>query len=157
MAELAPLLGPGNTLARELMTRASQRDDPVFCAVETLTKGLEIALPEGCAFFDKDGHERKNVRIRWWDESSLNYQELALMPEKLRADLPEKPVPTVNRPVYDQNKPVFFGHYWMQGDPVVQSPKMACVDYSAGNGGPLVAYRWEGEQVLDANHFFKLE
>ena len=95
----------------------------------------EIALPDGCAFFDKDGHERRNVRIRWWDEEGSSYQDMALMPEKLRSTLPDRAVPTVNRPVYDQTKPVFFGHYWMQGNPTLQSPRMACVDYSAGKGG----------------------
>lgn len=154
IAELAPLLGSDHNLTSELMIRASRSDDPVFCAVEGLTKGLEISLPDGYAFFDKDGHERSNVRIRWWDEAGSSYQDLALMPEKLRTTLPDIAVPTANRPVYDQQKPVFFGHYWMQGQPALQSPKMACVDYSAGNGGPLVAYRWDGEECLNQLHFF---
>lgn len=52
------------------------------------------------------------------------------------------------KPTYDQRKPVFFGHYWMQGAPVLQAEQMACVDYSAGKGGPLVAYRWSGESAF---------
>ena len=154
IAELAPLLGPNNTLTPELMIRASRRDDPVFLAIEGLTKGLEIALPDGCAFFDNDGHERRDVRIRWWDEVGSSYQDLALLPDKSRKSLPDIAVSSDDRPVYDQQKPVFFGHYWMQGRPALQAPKMACVDYSAGNGGPLVAYRWAGEDLLNENHFF---
>ena len=49
--------------------------------------------------------------------------------------------------------PVFIGHYWMSGKPELQSPKVACVDYSAAKDGPLVAYRWDGEQELDASRF----
>jgi hypothetical protein len=49
--------------------------------------------------------------------------------------------------------PVFIGHYWMSGRPELQSPKVACVDYSAAKDGPLVAYRWNGEQDLDAANF----
>ena len=46
-------------------------------------------------------------------------------------------------------KPVFFGHYWLTGEPVLQSPNALCLDYSAGKDGPLVAYRWEdGEEAL---------
>ena len=34
------------------------------------------------------------------------------------------------------------------------TPKLACLDYSAGRGGPLVAYRWnEGEKTLTADRF----
>jgi hypothetical protein len=49
--------------------------------------------------------------------------------------------------------PVFFGHYWRTGLPEILSRKYACVDYSAGKDGPLVAYRWEGEGELQNNHF----
>jgi hypothetical protein len=31
--------------------------------------------------------------------------------------------------------------------------KFACVDYSAGKGGPLVAYRWDGEEELRNDRF----
>jgi hypothetical protein len=31
--------------------------------------------------------------------------------------------------------------------------KAACVDYSAGKGGPLVAYQWSGETELVDEHF----
>lgn len=154
MAELNPLLGPSQTLTRELMVRASRQDDPVFQAVEGLSKGLEVPLPDGHAFFDKDGHERRNVRIRWWDESLHSYRDLALMPDDVRKTLPEVAVPAQSRPTYDQRKPVFIGHYWLQGRPVLQGEKIACVDYSAGAGGPLVAYRWDGEATLKADSFF---
>jgi hypothetical protein len=50
--------------------------------------------------------------------------------------------------------PVFFGH-WL--DPkAIKAPlalNVACVDYSAGYGGPLVAYRFDGERVLNRDKF----
>lgn len=49
--------------------------------------------------------------------------------------------------------PVFFGHYWLTGAPLLQSPRHACVDYSAGDGGPLVAYRFNGEPTLSPEGF----
>jgi hypothetical protein len=48
---------------------------------------------------------------------------------------------------------VFFGHYWLTGTPLLQTPRAACVDYSVGKGGPLVAYRFDGEPELAADHF----
>ena len=41
-----------------------------------------------------------------------------------------------------------FGHYWLTGTPSLQSRRAVCVDYSAGNGGPLVAYRFDAEPEL---------
>lgn len=153
MSSLEPLLGAGRTMTPELMVRASRRSDPVFEAVEALTKGIEVPLPDGHCFHDKDGHERRNVRIRWWEEGRDTYRDLALMPERERQQLPDLPLKASAKPVYDKRKPVFYGHYWMQGDPVLQGSHFACVDYSAGKGGPLVAYRWDGETELDPRHF----
>jgi len=75
------------------------------------------------------------------------------MPEEARQQLPEIPIAADMRTPYDDTKPVFFGHYWMTGKPILQSPRVACVDYSAGKGGPLVAYRWAGEPSLDESNF----
>jgi hypothetical protein len=41
----------------------------------------------------------------------------------------------------------------MTGAPASLSPTRACVDYSAARKGPLVAYRWDGEPVLDGRNF----
>jgi hypothetical protein len=65
--------------------------------------------------------------------------------------LPDEPIdPPV--PPYDSDVPVIFGHYWRSGTPEVISDKVACIDYSAVKGGPLVAYRWDGESELTSNH-----
>ncbi len=37
----------------------------------------------------------------------------------------------------------------MTDTPGILSDKVACVDYSAGKADPLVAYRWDGETILD--------
>ncbi len=121
-----------------------------FRVVEGLLKGLEIPLPDGAGFIDKDGVPRDSARIRWWDDESTTYRDLALARD---AKLPLDPVPEKYRAPYDNAKPVFFGHYWMTEKPKWQTPVVACVDYSAGNGGPLVAYRWEGEQKLENTQF----
>jgi hypothetical protein len=41
----------------------------------------------------------------------------------------------------------------MQGEPVPQSRQVACLDWSAAKGGPLVAYRWDGEAEVDPRRF----
>jgi hypothetical protein len=43
--------------------------------------------------------------------------------------------------------------YWLTGTPSLQSSRSVCLDYSAGNGGPLVAYRFDSEPELSAERF----
>ena len=62
--------------------------------------------------------------------------------------LPEDPLPAHARIHRQEKTPVLFGHYWLTGTPSLQSELATCVDYSAGNGGPLVAYRFDGEPTL---------
>lgn len=67
--------------------------------------------------------------------------------------MPDIPLPADPRLApYEGPLPVLFGHYWFSGKPETMAGKFACVDYSAGRDGPLVAYRWEGEtESLNAN------
>jgi hypothetical protein len=153
MNEIRQHLTPNLQLNRELMVSASRSGRMEFRTVEGLTKGLEIDLPAGHLFHDKDGQPRHNVRIRWWDANATTYRDLAMMPEDLRERLPTLRVARDARSPYDNAKPVFFGHYWMTGQPVLQSGSAACVDYSAAKEGPLVAYQWDGESTLSAAHF----
>ncbi|WP_434661519.1 metallophosphoesterase [Paraburkholderia sp. A3BS-1L] len=153
MAEVAPRLKPGHTLDESLMVAASRECSMEFRTIEGLTKGLEIDLPNGHVFLDKDEIKRRRVRLRWWDASATTYKAAAMIDAEARARLPDMPIPKGSIPGYTADKPVFFGHYWLTGTPKLQSSTVACVDYSAGKGGPLVAYRWEGETELDAGHF----
>jgi hypothetical protein len=153
MKTLSQHLTPDNQLTRELMVSASRAGTAEFLAVEGLTKGLEVRLPNGHTFLDKDEHVRRNVRIRWWEAKATTYRELALMPDEMRGHLPAIALETDSRVPYDNAKPVFFGHYWLTGVPEMQTPTAACVDYSAANDGPLVAYRWDGEPTLNNGNF----
>jgi hypothetical protein len=125
----------------------------VFKAVDAICKGIEIPLPQGHSFTDKDGHERHRVRVRWWDTSAVTYRQAAILSKAERQNLPDLPITEHARLNYPRDKPLFFGHYWMTGTPTVLSDKVACVDYSAGKGGSLVAYRWDGETTLDNAKF----
>ena len=154
MQTLRPLLTSELQLTDETIIQSCRDGSPAFHAVETLLKGIEVPLPLGLSFQDKDGHVRHNVRVRWWLPDVHSYRDLGLMPsEAARAALPDTPVPTSAIPAFAPTKPLFFGHYWMNGTPAPVHPMAACVDYSAGKGGPLVAYRWEGEDILDTARF----
>jgi hypothetical protein len=76
-----------------------------------------------------------------------------MLGEPERSQLPDDPIPTHALIGHDGGAPIFFGHYWLNGNPLHLLEKAACVDYSVAKGGNLVAYRWDGEPVLDANQF----
>ena len=159
IAELGPHLLPGNRLDARLVEAGSRKGAMPFRTIETLTKGLEAKLPEAFAFNDKDGHVRRNVRVRWW-QSSLEkhtYRDAACGSKAFCSTLPDVEVPAGTCIGYTGDKPLFFGHYWQTGDFFPLTPTVACVDYSAANGGPLVAYRWDGEETLDPAKFVTAE
>jgi len=125
---------------------------PLFHAVEVLVKGPEVPLPDGTAFTDKDGHPRSEIRVAWWKPDARTWQDIAISVPNPAAQLPTGclPAKTGFEPYPADAKPVFFGHYWLSGEIVLQAPNALCLDYSAGKEGPLVAYTFEdGATDLD--------
>lgn len=153
---MQPYLTPQGSL-REDAWIAANRSGSIACeGVKTLLKGMEIALPPGISFQDKNGITRHAIRARWWDREARTYEELGVLTENPRHRLPAVPVDTSVLPGYDQRKPVFFGHYWLHGTPRPLAPTIACLDYSSvlpAPAGKLCAYRWNGEQTLLPSNF----
>lgn len=152
MDELAPYLQSGNRLDATLLEKASRRGTREYALVENILKGPEVTLPDGRSF-PQGGQMRRDARVRWWDASATTYRQAAIVDSGTQAMLPDSHIPAGVSPGYDSATPVFFGHYWMSGKPELQSDRVACVDYSVGKNGPLVAYRWDGESNLDARQF----
>ena len=119
---LRPALGPGNTVTSDVMVTSSTEGHPHFTALENIIKGPEVALPEGQSYEDKDGNKRHRRRVSWWTGEDGHYTD---------------------------DVPLFFGHYWSSEDSLIHSPRTLCVDLSAARGGPLAAYRWDGESTID--------
>ncbi|UHD18471.1 metallophosphoesterase [Thiocapsa bogorovii] len=142
-------LDHGQRIRDETAWAALTREgDPAYEALETVLKGLEIPLPEGVEFKDKDGKIRRNVRTRWWKEHPITYRDLAIAPTAVIPQIPHEPAPEDILPGYNGDKPVFVGHYWMSGTPRPLSARVACLDYSVAAGGKLCAYRWDREHDL---------
>ena len=153
LAWLEPWLEGGRCLTEGRMTEATREGSRAFVAIECLTKGVEIDLPNGVTFRDKDGHERRRTRIRWWDEDAATYRDAAHLSPELCDQLPHSPIPESARVRGVGEKPLFVGHYWLTGEQRPLSKTVACVDYSAGMGHPLVAYRFRGEAELSPAGF----
>ncbi|MEQ3636450.1 metallophosphoesterase [Alcanivorax sp.] len=156
LADLAPWLDSNNCLKEEGWYPASQKGEPVYAAIETLLKGLEIPLPQGAGFSDKDGHARTDIRARWWLEHAPTYRDLAMVPVDVIDRIPHELVPEGILPGYDNEKPAFVGHYWLTGDPAPLADHIACLDYSvvSARQGKLVAYRWDGRPLTKDNYIW---
>ena len=156
---LTTALADGHRLTREMMTAATtpssepspENGPTLFTAVDCLLKGLEVQLPSGQSFADADGHTRISARVRWWDDEAVTIRDGVHATEAVRSQLSDAPLPKEAR-VGVREHPVCFGHYWLTGSPTLLSSRAACVDYSAGAWGPLVAYRYDGEPQLERAH-----
>ena len=148
-----------NRILPEAWVTSSRKGSEPFNIVETLLKGLEIPLPNGEFFQDKDGNKRFDIRSQWWRTGELTYRDLAMVPGEEIEKIPHTPVEQHILPGYDGEKPVFVGHYWMSGEPAPLSDHIACLDYSVAgkHGGKLCAYRFDGESRLKRGNFVWVE
>lgn len=140
----------------KMFPEAFDEFSPLGSAISEVLKGVEWRLPAGRSFHDKEGNERHEARVTWWNVSPGDrWPEIALGPPKMVDALPDTAIPS-DYPFlqYSENAPpVFFGHYWLCGDPTPLAENIACLDYSVAKGGHLVAYRWNGEQQLRRENF----
>jgi hypothetical protein len=142
-------------LTDDLIYQSVKKGTELNEAIEQTLKGKEMQMPEGLFFTDKDGTKRTEIRIKWWeDPSKMTYKSISVEPiEKL----PEQPIKLSNLKSLDfyrgDDKKVFFGHYWLKGQPSLYKDNICCLDYSIAKGGKLVAYRLNGEGILDSRNF----
>ena len=141
-------------VTEDFFTAACVEGGELFWPVETLLKGKEAKLPTGVTITDKDGHERSATRIKWFeDPTGHTYGSYSMEAVQCDLKLPQAVLDEAS-PYPADSKPVFIGHYWMRGaKPELLAPNVACVDWSVAKGGFLCAYRWDGEQELDAGKF----
>jgi Calcineurin-like phosphoesterase len=143
-----------NTLTPETLLAASTEGSPTYNAIETTLKGSELELPTGTNFKDKDNHIRSAVRTQWWRNTTTTLGNITLPPNLLTGKTADIVINETQLTGYkNHEKPVFIGHYWMNGKPKPLQHNVACLDYSVAKEGKLVAYRWDGEQRLKKEHF----
>ena len=139
-------------LTDELIYQSTQKGTLFNDAIEETLKGKELQLPEGYSFTDKQKTIRTKIRIKWWENpSQMTYHSISVEPI---SGLPEQPIEAFkskNEHYGIDEKNVFFGHYWLSGNPLPHKRNVCCLDYSVAKGGKLVAYRFDQEENLDEN------
>ena len=147
------------TLNEQAVVNGTTKGHRTHTAIENVLKGPEVPM-NGYWYFDKGGVKRYDARVAWWNSSATTLRNGTVIPDDTQLHDPEgKPVQELpddelpnDIPRYQEAIPVVFGHYWNSGPLRREGPTTVCVDYSAGKGGPLVAYRWSGERKLTADH-----
>ena len=153
--EVLKELMPENKLTDDLIRESAVKDSPLNNAIDIILKGKEIKLPAGQFFKDKDGAIRNETRIKWWEDYlNTTYRQISIEPHE---ELFEEPIDETLMKGFKwyqaDNIPVFFGHYWLQGNPMLYKENICCVDYSVAKQGYLAAYRFDCESKLEADKF----
>jgi len=145
-------------LTYELIYQSVEEGTALYNAIEQTLKGKELKMPEGQNFLDNDGIIRTDIRIKWWENpAEMTFKSICIEPYE---GLPETKldVSALNFSDYykSADKIVFFGHYWLKGNPSFFKDNVCCLDYSVAKNGKLVAYRFQGEDKLDTNNLMFL-
>jgi hypothetical protein len=150
-------LGDDPRLDRTLIAQLeASRKAPLSVAVNTVLKGSEFDLhmiDPDLHYTDSDGVERHATRIKWWHHNADDMVRLG----DVLFDVPDHakqravPLNMFRDNIIDATdpRPVMMGHYWMKGTPQIQTPHVACLDFSVARDGVLTAYRFNAEKTLD--------
>jgi hypothetical protein len=149
----------GRTLEDDdFLHAAADKATPEGEAIEAVLKGIEVPLPAGTRFADHTGTIRDNFRARWWEapDEGIHCRDLVF---PANDEIPALPAPpeaaAMFQPYPADAPPVFFGHYFKPANAALhpERPNVACLDHSAAKEGPLVAYRWNGEQEIKPRNY----
>jgi len=142
--------------SKEFLIRLfSDKSSALYKAVDETLKGKEMIIPENGYFFDVEGKKRFKSRIKWWlDPAKSTYDLYYFDKIECQGENPVKLLKDTSINYYKENAtPVFCGHYWLMGEPELQTKNVACVDYSVAKNNILSAYKWSGESELSNENF----
>ncbi|CAA6812375.1 MAG: Metallophosphoesterase [uncultured Thiotrichaceae bacterium] len=138
---LQPFLNEQNQFHSEAFIESFDCSTPVYQPLSRLIRGATMKVP---GIVDDFGNVHKNVRVQWWRNEYQSWDELLTRESDVRQargmPLPEGYLDDLY--YAEDSPPVFFGHYWFNGNPGHLTSNLACMDYSACVGGQLVAYDW---------------
>jgi hypothetical protein len=144
-------VNPG--LSDHLLRDYYQKENPIYSTIDEVLKGKEFKLPDNQSFLDSDGHRRDKARIKWWvpkEERTINH-DIFLGIDDQFGNRCLSPGDLDNIYHYNDSKVVFFGHYWLKGEPQITNTNAICLDFSVAKNGFLTAYRWDGGEINEKN------
>lgn len=151
----------GATIDEDFLHASSAIESFAGQVMDTLLRGTDLKLPEGVSIVSGDGYTRKFFRTKFWADNPRTYADVVFQPDPLPEDVARRELSAdeqrqiLRYPLCE--RPVFVGHYWMEGEPAPLKPNVACIDYSAVKYGKLVAYRLDDETELSADKFVSVD
>lgn len=147
----------GNTLHPSLLAESVNTDSFLYQFMDRMLRGTSLKLPGNRSMVAKDGMVRQFFRTKFWAENPERYNDVVFQPDPLPDDIEHGMLSPEEKDQLlfygPQEKPLFIGHYWMQGIPAPITPNIACLDYSAVKYGRLAAYRMDQETSLQMGKF----
>lgn len=144
-------------ISEQLLQRTTDYQSLEYRLVNRLTRGTDMLLPDNEVIVGSDGYRRRFFRTKFWLQEPKTYGDILFQPDALPPHIHQRELDEEARRQllnYGETElPLFVGHYWRYGEPSLVQPNIACLDYSAVNGGRLVAYRLDGPGVLDETNF----
>jgi hypothetical protein len=147
-----------NRVSPEIILASTKFDSFEGRVLDRLMRGTSLALPGGEAIVSRDGFRRRFFRTKFWSENPETYSDVVFQPDPLPEHLADHKLSVEERRHLihypPHAKPVFIGHYWLQGKPAPVKHNICCLDYSAVKYGRLVAYRMDvDDEGLDKDNY----
>jgi hypothetical protein len=127
-------------------------------ALDGLIKGEELQLPKDLLVKDNYGIVRRSFRIKWWEPViGKTFREVAFGNrfELPNYTIPKEIIPEIKAYPAD-SPPVFNGHYCLDSNALIFKGNICCIDTCVTRNQRLTAYRWSGEQQLNAENFVEV-
>jgi len=156
-------LGYPAIMTESFLIDSASPGSPENQAIRIVLNGLEVERPPQDLVTDQDGKVRTTRRVTWWRDppsaqAAVTYDQISLPGRPVASKHvigPRERAAIIGYP--PSAAPLFIGHYCMTtGSPILE-PNLACLDRCVTKGGPLCAYRWDGERRLSSDKIVAVE
>ena len=146
-----------NCIDREFLVESAFEGTFAHRFMDRMTRGTDMPLPAGVSITGRDGYQRKRFRTKFWSKNPRTYGDVVFQPDPLPQDIVEMEISARDRERLVhygiRERPVFVGHYWLDGTPRPLTSNVACLDFSAVKAGRLVAYQIDTNEELSSDNF----
>jgi len=141
----------------DFIHRSIEHESFEHLVMDRLLRGTHMRLPNNEVMISKDGFRRTFFRTKFWAQNPQKMIDVVFQPDPLPEHIAMEPLSAANLTQLQYYSPeeraLFIGHFWCEGEPKPVAPNIACLDYSAVKYGKLVAYRFDGEPEIDPSKF----